>query len=192
MWKSCRWLKKGHENIFENRRFFQIFLRMLSENIFSLAFCPQYLWTKFFSPIFMTSLRRCSSTCIAGRLNASWSKYGESKNTWIILSKRHENRGNCKKGWIQFSSEIEGLTCQFCRETFFKKKVNNCKTILFCRLNPTMLWWKAILIFLHNYVWDYFTASQQIPHNRVITMLTCLWFFPEKVFEENLLVPISG
>ena len=47
--KKLSMTKKGHQNIFENRRIFQFFFRMLSEIIFSLNFCP---------PIFMTSLCR--------------------------------------------------------------------------------------------------------------------------------------
>jgi len=42
--KKLSMTKKRSSEIFENRRgFFQIFFRMLLENIFSQIVCPQYL-----------------------------------------------------------------------------------------------------------------------------------------------------
>jgi len=49
-WKSCRWLKKGHQKFLRIEGFFQNFLRMLSENIFSLNFCSTIFVTQIFAP----------------------------------------------------------------------------------------------------------------------------------------------
>ena len=59
-WKKLSMTKTRSSEIFENRRvFLKISFRMLSENIFSLNFCPPDICdSNVCPPIFMTSLRR--------------------------------------------------------------------------------------------------------------------------------------
>jgi len=64
-------MNKKSSEIFENRRiFFKFLLRMSSDNIFFLKFCPPIFVTQIFAPpIFMTSLRRCIQVYLSWSMN---------------------------------------------------------------------------------------------------------------------------